>query len=44
MLERDSGEDSVHHRRAGGLALAHEAAQDVPVPLAGLQYPGDRLG
>ena len=39
MLERDSGEDSVHHRRAGGLALAREAAQDVPVPFAGLEYP-----
>lgn len=44
MLERDSGEDSIHHQRAGGLSLAHEAAQDVPVPLARLEYPGDRLG
>jgi hypothetical protein len=39
MLERDSGEDSIHHQRAGGLSLAHKAAQDVPVPFAGLKYP-----
>jgi hypothetical protein len=26
------------------IALEQGAAQDVPVPLAGLEYPGDRLG
>ena len=44
MLERDRGEDRVHDERAGGLAVVHKAAQDVPVPLARLENAGGRLG
>lgn len=44
MLQRDGGEDGVHDERTGGLALAHQAAQDVPMPLARLEDTGRRLG
>ena len=44
MLERDCGEHGVHDERACCLALADEAAQDFPVPLARIEDAGDRLG
>jgi hypothetical protein len=44
VLERDRGEDRVHDKRAGGLAVVHKAAEDVPVPLARLENTGGRLG
>jgi hypothetical protein len=39
MLERDRGEDGVHDQRADGLSVAHETAQDVPVPFARDENP-----
>jgi hypothetical protein len=33
VFQRNRGDDGVHDERAGGLALAHQAAQDLPVPL-----------
>ena len=44
MLKSDGSEDRVHDKRAGGLAVAHKTAQDVPVPLARLENPGGWLG
>ena len=44
MLESDRSEDRVHDKRAGGLAVVHKTAQDVPVPLARLENPGGWLG
>jgi hypothetical protein len=34
----------VHDERSDGLAIAHKSAQDVPVPLAGLEDAGGGLG
>ncbi len=42
MFEGDRGKDGVHDKRAGGLAVAHKAAQNVPVPLARLENAGCR--
>jgi hypothetical protein len=44
MLKSDGSENRVHDKRAGGLAVAHKTAQDVPVPLARLEDPGGWLG
>ena len=43
MLDRDCGEHSVHDEGPGGLRIAHEFAQDVPVPLARLDDACRRL-
>jgi hypothetical protein len=39
MFERDRGEDGVHDKRAGSLAVAHKTAQDFPVPSPGSRIP-----
>jgi hypothetical protein len=44
MLKRDCGEDRVHDKRAGGLAIAYKITQDIPVPLARLENAGGWLG
>src|SRR5271165_5823547 len=44
VFEGDCGKNGVHDERTGGLALAHKAAQDVPVPLARLENAGGGLG
>jgi hypothetical protein len=44
MLKRDCGEDRIHDKRAGGLAVAYKTTQDIPVPLARLENAGGWLG
>ena len=44
MFERDCSEDGVHNKWAGSLSVAHESAQNVPVPFARIENPGSRLG
>jgi hypothetical protein len=43
MLESDRGEDRVHDKRAGGLAVTDKTAQNVPVSLARLENAGGWL-
>src|SRR5271166_18585 len=42
MFQGDSGKDGVHDERAGGLAVADKATQNVPVALARLDNAGYR--
>jgi len=39
MFERDRGEDGIHDKRTGSLSIAHNTAQDFPVPLARIENP-----
>ena len=43
MFQGDRGQSGVHDERPRALALTQKAAQDVPVPLAGLDYARGRL-
>jgi hypothetical protein len=43
MFDCDRGKDGVHDKRTGGLALAHEATQNIPMPLARLENTGTGL-
>jgi hypothetical protein len=43
VLERDRSEDGVHDERTDSLSVAHNTAQDVPVPFARVENPGGGL-
>jgi hypothetical protein len=43
VLDGDRGKNGVHHQRAGRLAFANQASEDVPMQIAGLQNASRRL-
>ena len=43
MFDADRRKDGVHDKGTGGLPVADEAAQDVPVRFARFEDPGNRL-
>ena len=44
MFQRNCGDDGVHDKRASGLALAPQAAQDFPMALARIEDASGGLG